>query len=95
MAHLIGPDVILLDVNMPGMDGYTALEQMKSHPQTDKIPVVILSGLDWSYERKQALELGAFAYLPKPIRVDELALELQRALHMKGCRNSHQLASSA
>jgi DNA-binding response OmpR family regulator len=74
------PDLILLDVNMPGMDGYTTLEHMKRHPRTYEIPVMILSGLDWSYERGLALELGADDYLPKPVRVDDLRKKVESAL---------------
>jgi DNA-binding response OmpR family regulator len=77
------PDLIPLDVNMPGMDGYTTLERMKRHPRTYKIPVMILSGLDWSYERGLALELGADDYLPKPVMVDELYEKVESALRKK------------
>lgn len=77
------PDLILLDVNMPGMDGYTTLEHMKRHPRTYEIPVMILSGLDWSYERGLALELGAVDYLPKPVRVDDFHKKVASALRKK------------
>jgi DNA-binding response OmpR family regulator len=77
------PDLILLDVNMPGMDGYTTLEHMKRHPRTYEIPVMILSGLDWSYEHGLALELGADDYLPKPVRVDDLRKKVESALRKR------------
>ena len=74
------PDLILLDVNMPCMDGYRTLEYLKRDPRTYQIPVMILSGLDWSYERRLALELGACDYLPKPVRVDDLHKKVKSAL---------------
>jgi DNA-binding response OmpR family regulator len=77
------PDLMLLDVNMPEMDGYRTLEYVKHHPLTFKIPVLILSGLDWSYDRKMALDLGAYDYLPKPVRADDLCMKVDSALHKK------------
>lgn len=66
------PDLILLDASMPCMDGYEVLDRIKRHPRTCGIPVFITSGLDWSYERKLAMSLGAHEYLPKPIMISNL-----------------------
>jgi CheY-like chemotaxis protein len=74
------PDLILLDVNMPCMDGYEVLDRIKRHPSTCEIPVMIISGLDWSYERKLAMSLGAHDYLPKPVLISDLHEKVLSAL---------------
>jgi putative two-component system response regulator len=61
------PDFILLDVIMPEMDGYEVCQQLKNNPETSHIPVVFISGNVSEEEQKKGLELGADAYLGKPI----------------------------
>lgn len=59
------PHLVLLDLVLPGIDGFGILEQMKKDPQTDKIPVIILSNLGQREEVERGLELGADDYLIK------------------------------
>lgn len=66
------PDIILLDVMMPGMDGYEVCRQLKADPATRDIPVVFVSGHTAESEQRQGLELGAAAYLSKPIEPEHL-----------------------
>ena len=70
------PDAILLDVLMPGMDGWETLRLLKQRPETRNIPVVILSVVD---NRAFGLSLGAFDYLLKPVEVSVLVDSLSRA----------------
>jgi CheY-like chemotaxis protein len=70
------PDVILLDVLMPGVDGWSALRRLKERPETRNIPVVILSVVD---DRALGFSLGAFDYLVKPVDVSLLIDTLSRA----------------
>jgi signal transduction histidine kinase/DNA-binding response OmpR family regulator len=70
------PDAILLDVLMPGLDGWATLRSLKESPQTRNIPVVILSVVE---NRAYGLSLGAFDYLVKPVDVGELLDTLSRA----------------
>ena len=60
------PDLILLDIMMPGMDGYEACQQLKSNPATQNIPVVFLTAR--TEEDEKGLELGAVGYLTKPVK---------------------------
>ncbi|MBV8646601.1 response regulator, partial [Paludibacterium sp.] len=53
------PDLILLDVVMPGMDGYAVLEAIQQHPQLADVPVIFLSALDGSTDEERGLALGA------------------------------------
>lgn len=70
------PDAILLDVLMPGVDGWETLRLLKQRPETRNIPVVILSVVD---DRAFGLSLGAFDYLLKPVEVSALVDSLSRA----------------
>jgi signal transduction histidine kinase/ActR/RegA family two-component response regulator len=72
------PNLITLDVMMPGMDGWTVLKKLKSDPQLSKIPVVMITIAD---ERERGMALGAADYLVKPVDRDRLAglLESHRA----------------
>ncbi|MDZ7924602.1 MAG: PAS domain-containing protein [Marinagarivorans sp.] len=63
------PDLILLDINLPGMNGYEALEILKSDPLTRDIPVIALSANAMTYDRDKGLEAGFYEYLTKPLDV--------------------------
>lgn len=64
------PDLILLDVMMPGMDGYEVCRQLKADPLTRKIPVIFVTALSESVSEAYGLTLGAVDYLTKPINPD-------------------------
>lgn len=61
------PDLILLDIMMPGMNGYDVCRALKRQPETRAIPVVFLSAKVTADEQRQGMETGAVAYLTKPI----------------------------
>jgi CheY-like chemotaxis protein/HAMP domain-containing protein len=69
-AHDFRPDAITLDIDMPGVDGWSVLERLKHHAETRHIPVHIISGLD--DHRQQGLRAGALAYLEKPVSTENL-----------------------
>jgi signal transduction histidine kinase/CheY-like chemotaxis protein len=69
------PAVIVLDIRLPGMDGWTVLETLKAEPSTREIPVIIVSILD---EIARGLTAGAAYYLTKPVSRDELTAALQK-----------------
>ncbi|GAB0057161.1 putative cyclic di-GMP phosphodiesterase [Candidatus Magnetaquicoccaceae bacterium FCR-1] len=62
------PDLILLDIMMPGMDGYEVCRRLKENPDTRRIPVIFITALDELEDERIGLELGAVDYLTKPIR---------------------------
>lgn len=59
------PSLILLDLILPGKDGFSLLEELKGDSQLAKIPVIVVSGLSHPSDRKQVLEMGAAAFLSK------------------------------
>ena len=72
------PDLILLDLGLPGGDGFLVLERLKSNAKTQHIPVIVLSARDPAVNRPRALELGAEAYFQKPAESADLLAEIQR-----------------
>jgi len=86
-ALVAKPNLILMDVLMPVMDGYEALASLKEDPETQAIPVLMLTALDLPFQQKLAYDLGAFGYVVKPVRFDEmnqtvkLALDHRRKIH--------------
>jgi len=81
------PDLILLDVMMPEMDGFTACRLIKSNPEWRDIPVVMVTGLDEVQYRVKALEAGADDFLNKPVDLSELLARVKLSLEMKRLRN--------
>jgi sigma-B regulation protein RsbU (phosphoserine phosphatase) len=66
------PDLILLDIMMPGIDGYEVCRQLKSVPATTNIPVIFLSALGDTEDKVKGLQLGAVDYITKPFQPDEV-----------------------
>lgn len=65
-VHEVQPDLILLDVQMPKMDGLETCRRLKQDPNTRDIPVIFLSAMAQASDRKRGLEAGAAGYLTKP-----------------------------
>ena len=77
-AHL--PDVILMDINLPGISGIDALNILRADPATTHIPVIALSANAMPRDIKMGLDAGFFQYLTKPIKVSEFMNALDDAL---------------
>lgn len=92
LAQAEDPDAILLDVVMPGMDGFEACRQLKANPLTRYIPVVFLTAIKGDKEaRLRALEVGAEAFLSKPIDEVELTAQI-RAMQKIKAASEHERA---
>ncbi|HEV3028189.1 MAG TPA: HD domain-containing phosphohydrolase [Planctomycetota bacterium] len=77
------PDLVLLDLVMPRMDGYAVVQALKSDPETRLIPVVMLTSQDQLSEKVRAVEYGVDDYLYKPFHVVELTARVQSLLNLK------------
>jgi two-component system, cell cycle response regulator DivK len=79
-AFELKPDVILMDLSLPGMDGWTATRHLKSDVRTRAIPVVALTGHALAGSSDGARQAGCDAFVTKPCLPDELVVELRRIL---------------
>jgi adenylate cyclase len=77
------PDLILLDVNMPGMDGFQVCKILKTDPATQAIPVIFLTSNDESEDRIRGLNIGADDYLTKPFAIRELSARIDKRLQAR------------
>ena len=82
MARSSNPDLILLDVRMPGMDGYEVCRALKSDPATDQIPVIFATAADREHEKMRGLELGAVGYICKPFDPDSIIAAVAEHLRL-------------
>jgi two-component system cell cycle response regulator DivK len=80
MARAERPDVVLLDMNLPVMDGWTAAKQLKADAATAGIPIIALTAHALSGDREKALEAGCDDYHPKPIDFSKLLSQIEAAL---------------
>ncbi len=81
------PDLILLDVMMPGMDGYAVLAQLQQHPATRSIPVIFLTALNAAQDEGRGLQLGAADYITKPIQPVVVLARVRAQLEVKRARD--------
>ncbi|MGF1491557.1 MAG: response regulator [Microcoleaceae cyanobacterium] len=82
-AKTAKPDLILLDVNMPEMNGYDVCQKLKQDPKTDSVPVVFLSALDDTLDKIKAFEVGGVDYITKPFQLEEVLARIQNHLAVK------------
>jgi len=87
MAHAEMPEVILMDINLPGINGVVALKILAADPATAHIPVIAISANAMPRDIERGLEAGFFRYLTKPIKVDEFMHTLDLALDCARARS--------
>ena len=78
------PDVILLDINLPGGDGFLVAERLQSLLQTSATPIIFITASKQSGLKERATELGAVAFLEKPFDATELADAIEMSLYSSG-----------
>jgi PleD family two-component response regulator len=82
-AHTAIPDLILLDINMPGMDGYSVCQALKTDPETKEVPVIFLSALNDPTDKVKAFEAGGADYISKPFYIDEILVRIRHQLALR------------
>lgn len=80
MASTVRPDLILLDIQLPGMDGHAVARLLKSDPELKSIPIVAVTSYAMVGDREKCLEAGAEGYIEKPINPDTFVAEVERFL---------------
>jgi signal transduction histidine kinase len=79
-AQSAPPDLILLDIKMPDLDGYQVCETLKANPQTQEIPIIFLSALDEVWDKVKAFQIGGVDYITKPFQVEEVLVRVKNQL---------------
>ncbi|MCE9508535.1 MAG: PleD family two-component system response regulator [Alphaproteobacteria bacterium] len=82
-AETMSPDIILLDVMMPGMDGFEVCQRLKSNPATSNIPIVMVTALTDATDRVRGLEVGADDFLTKPVNDIALMARVRSLVRLK------------
>ncbi len=80
------PDLVLLDVDMPGMDGYEVCRRLKSDPELAALPVIFLSALGETEDKLAAFAAGGVDYITKPFRIEELRARISTHLELRQLR---------
>jgi two-component system cell cycle response regulator DivK len=80
LARSQRPALVLMDIQLPGMDGITAFRRLRAEPVTQQIPVIAVSASAMTLDKEKILQAGFDGYQPKPIRVKEFAEEVRRVL---------------
>ena len=78
------PDLILMDIGLPEMDGWQVTRLLKSHPATRRIPIIALTAHALVTDREKAREVGCDDYDTKPVEFDRLMLKIETLLVVKG-----------
>jgi two-component system cell cycle response regulator len=89
LARRVRPDLILLDVAMPGMDGLETCRQLKLHPGTQSIPVIFMSALNETDDVVAGFDRGAVDYIGKPLRMAEVCARVRTQLQLRANTGSH------
>jgi len=89
-AQLAPPDLILLDINMPEMNGYEVCKRLKSNAQTHSIPVIFLSALDDVFDKVQAFQVGGVDFITKPFYFEEVFVRIQTQLTIRNQQSQLQ-----
>lgn len=76
------PDLILLDIKMPDIDGYEVCQQLKAHEKTCDIPVIFISGLEDVLDKVKGFKMGAVDYIVKPFATEEVLARVENQLQM-------------
>jgi serine phosphatase RsbU (regulator of sigma subunit) len=84
------PDLILLDIQMPGINGYEVCEQLKANDKTCDIPVIFISALSEVFDKVKAFSVGGVDYITKPFQAEEVLARVET--HLKLCHLQRQLA---
>ena len=84
IARAKRPDLVIMDINLPGMSGYEVVRRLKEWPETKHIPVVALSAAAMGVDQKRVASAGFYRYLTKPVQVESLLTTLREALGTRG-----------
>jgi sigma-B regulation protein RsbU (phosphoserine phosphatase) len=88
------PDIILLDIRMPEMDGYSVCEHLKADEETRDIPIIFISALDAIQDKVRAFQVGGLDYITKPFHVEEVLARVEAHLALRSLQTQMQDANT-
>jgi len=88
------PDLILLDIMMPDMDGYAVCAYLKKMPSTAEVPVIFLSALDDAFDKVKAFKVGGADYMTKPFHFEEVLVRVQHQLALRAAEQKIHLLNA-
>jgi len=83
LAEAKQPNLILMDIQMPGMDGLTAIQHIRQNPIFTQVPIIALTAFAMEEDRKRCLNAGANTYLAKPVKLKKLVMTIQKLLALR------------
>ncbi|WP_230948899.1 response regulator [Burkholderia vietnamiensis] len=89
-AELVKPDLILLDVMMPGLDGFQTCRALKDNPVTRDIPVIFMTSLTQTEDKLTGFRVGAMDFVTKPLQMEEVAVRVQTHLKLHALQRLQQ-----
>ena len=90
-AHSLLPDLVLLDLVLPELDGFAVCETLRKGPATASMPIVVLTGLDNDSARRAILQAGTCEFLAKPVNSKHLVARIKELLHQpRGSSSTHR-----
>lgn len=92
-AKTAQPDLILLDIMMPDMDGYEVCRQLKADEQTCQIPIIFISALDEVFDKMTAFSIGGVDYITKPFQTEEMLARVRTHLTLRALQQELQIAN--
>ena len=81
-AQSAPPDLVLLDINMPEMDGYETCRHLQADERTGEVPIIFLSALDEALDKVKAFEVGGVDYITKPFQIEEVLVRIESQLKL-------------
>jgi PleD family two-component response regulator len=82
-VHEFRPDLILLDIMMPGINGYEVCKQLKAEPKTYDIPVIFISAMSDAIDKAKAFRVGGADYIPKPFHIEEILARVEHQINIR------------
>ncbi|MDF2388496.1 response regulator, partial [Nostoc ellipsosporum NOK] len=89
-CKMLLPDLILLDINMPGMNGYQVCQQLKADEKTCEVPVIFISALDDVLDKVKAFDVGGVDYITKPFHGAEVILRIENQINLRSLQKKLQ-----
>lgn len=93
-ASTIPPDLILLDIRMPEMDGFEVCKVLKENRKTQDVPVIFISALNEIQDKVQAFNVGGVDYITKPFQLEEVLIRTETHLHLRQLQSQLQRANN-